>query len=454
MTNEDKNKRVRIIVTVIGAVGIALFSFMCGFLTSRFTRKKPVSTFEWALKIINEHYYVDVPAEEVTDKSLKGLVGGCLDIYSAYYTADEYAAQKAQNAGNRSGIGVSYTFVGEKDGYPGGKSGILLTRVVGGSPAEKSGFKTGEFVTGYKEDGVATVFETRTDFNAYIDGKEAGEEFTLVTDRGEHTVAKAEYISSYAVMSTSQTTYSFHYESEDGKKLKRVTDEGEGISCLPDGAAYLRLDQFYGNAAAETAELIGKFNAQKCTSLILDLRGNGGGSVDVMCDISGIFTGQLEKRYNSAMSARYKDGSVDVFSVKDKFPAQSQLPQGVKVSVLADNGTASASEALIGVLVDNGIIDYGDVYVSDFSESYLAFSGTKDKNCRTYGKGIMQTTFEHPFTHEALKLTTAKIYWPKGETCIHGVGVGAEQGCKTVPAAWDAVYGDSPLSNAVAMIYG
>ncbi|MDE7084519.1 MAG: hypothetical protein K2O81_04690, partial [Clostridia bacterium] len=231
-----------------------------------------------------------------------------------------------------------------------------------------------------------------------------------------------------------------------------------GIDGLPDGAAYLRLDQFFGKAAFETAELIEKFNAENCTSLILDLRGNGGGYVNVMCDISGIFTGQLQNSNPIAMRAVFKDGHTEVSAVTKKFSAAQCLPSGTKVSVLADNGTASASEALIGVLIDNEVIDYGDIYISDFSEKYLKFlkdgkSTSAEKNCRTYGKGIMQSTFVNPRTGEALKLTTAEIYWPKGEVSIHGIGLNTGMGCKTVAAEWDVTFGDEQLNKAVQMIY-
>lgn len=448
--NEEKNKKIRFIVTVIIAVAIAVFSFAGGFITSCLTRKKSVSSFEWALRIINEHYYVNVPSDRVTNSSLKGLVSGCLDIYSAYYTPEEYAQQVASNSGSRSGVGISYTFVTEKDKHPQGKSGILLERVVGGSPAYESGLRAGEFVTGAKDTGGSVNFASSDDFADYIDGKKKDEKFTLITDRGEREMAKKDYTASYTVMSTSTKEWSFYYEGN-----KRVTDVKDGgISCLPEGAAYLKLDQFYGNAAMETAELVRQFNAEKCDSLILDLRGNGGGSVAVMCDISGIFTGQLQNRNEIAMRAVYKDGSIEKFRVEHKFPSYAQLPAGTKVSVLADNGSASASEALIGVLVDNGVVEYGDIYISDFSESYLNFSGTADKNCRTYGKGIMQTTYVNPVTKEALKLTTAKIYWPKGETSIHGTGLTVSQGCKTVKTDWDVTYGDEQLVSAVVMIYG
>ena len=84
---------------------------------------------------------------------------------------------------------------------------------------------------------------------------------------------------------------------------------------------------------------------------------------------------------------------------------------------MGDDGTASASEALIGAMLDydkEGIVN-------------VVLSGYKDKSgeivYRTYGKGIMQTTYENPTTGEAIRLTTAKIYWPTSDITIHGEGV-------------------------------
>ena len=175
-----------------------------------------------------------------------------------------------------------------------------------------------------------------------------------------------------------------------------------------------------------------------------------------MCDMSGIYTEQLQNPHKTAMQAVYRNGKKEVYYVNNLFPQNKRLPAGTKVSVLADNGTASASEALLGVLIDNGVIDYGDVYISEFSDRYLDFTGTRAKNGRTYGKGIMQTTFVRPFTGEALKLTTAKIYWPKGVTSIHDVGLSAADGenkCNAVYTDWDVTYGDLQLAEAVKMIY-
>lgn len=449
---EQKDTRKKI-VTALVALAIAVVFFLAGFLVARFTKKREVSSFEWAMKTVGENYFFGVSSDDFLVGALKGMADECLDYYSEYYTAAEYRQLMASNSGKKSGVGVSFTYVGENV-HPQGRSGILIESVVGGSPAYESGLRAGEFIESAACGSVTATFKSRGDFSDFIDARADGEQFTLFSDHGQYTLAKSAYTASYCYMATADKQWSFTY-AQGSREMKETVG---GIDGLPDGVAYLKLDQFFGNAAYEMAELIEKYNAENCTSLILDLRGNGGGYVNVMCDISGIFTGQLPNANPVAMRAVFKDGHSENSNVTKKFAAEQQLPAGTKVSVLADNGTASASEALIGVLVDNGVIDYGDIYISDFGDEYMSFlkanrSLSAGKNCRTYGKGIMQTTFVNR-TGEALKLTTAKIYWPKGEVSIHDVGLNTDMGCKTVAADWDVTFGDEQLGKAVAMIYG
>lgn len=446
-----EKKTTKTVITVVAAAAIALAAFGGGFLTARLTRSKSSQSFDWVVKTIKNNYYEDVSTDDLTVSSLEGLAA-CLDRYSAYYTAEEYQALLASNSGSKSGIGVSYFYVGEGV-HPQGKTGIIIEYVVGNSPAYYGGLRAGEFVFGGRTlEGRTVAFESSDDFSDFIDEREKDEQFVLICDHGEKTVSKQDYTASYCNMATSSAEWSITYR--DGQLVTvEHSGEGYGISCLPQGAAYLRLDQFYGNAPYEMAALIEKYNAENCTSLILDLRGNGGGYVDVMCSISDIFTGELPDRNAVAMVAVYKDGRKEGYTVRDDFSGDCQLPAGTPVAVLADNGTASASEALIGVLVENGVIGYEDIYLTDFSDGYLRATGTEDKDCRSYGKGIMQTTFVNNSTGEALKLTTAKIYWPNGEKSIHDVGLTTDMGCKTVYADWDVSYGDEQLASAVQMIY-
>lgn len=411
------------------------------------------SAYRWAREYIDAYYYWDLPDDCEYKGSVKQFVSDYLDMYSAFYTKDEYASVISSGSGNMSGLGISCEYVSAGE-HPQGGSGVLLVKVVGNSPAFKAGLRAGEFVKSGTAGGSTVQFDSAKSFTDFLNSFPAGQKFTLTTDKATYEVAKEAYTASYCRMSTNAKDWSISY---DGETLKVDETEG-GIECLPDGAAYLRLDQFYGNAADEMGALIAEYNAENCTSLILDLRGNGGGYVDVMSDISNIYTGQLQNAHKYTCYAEYKGGRRESYNSQKVFTPEQSFRAGMKLSVLADNGTASASEALIGVLISNGVMKYSDVYISDFSDEYVnylkKYSEGDVKNCKTYGKGIMQTTFMHQIYRYAIKLTTAKIYWPDGTTCIHGEGLTEKAGCKTVKTDWEITYADEQLARAVGLIYG
>ncbi|MGN0805138.1 MAG: S41 family peptidase [Candidatus Coproplasma sp.] len=411
---------------------------------------KEKSSYNWVLNIIKKHYYEDLPEGYKFNGSVKDFVNEYLDKYSAFYTKEEYAKIVASDAGNKIGFGFSGSYVSEEDNHPEGKSGVLLEKIVYNSPADLAGLKAGEFVSGLTVNGVYYELNSYSEFSSLIGSVQEGENITFHTDKGDKEIAKDSYKASYCAMATCDTDYSITY---NGSTPSVVSSEG-GISYLPEGVAYLKLSQFYGNASSEMGLLMEQFNANSCTSLILDLRGNGGGYVDVMCDISAIYTGQLSNPLPFAMYAKYKNGSTQATSIGRNVSEERQFPLFAKLSVLADNGTASASEALLGVLLCNGIIDYSDVYISDFSQAYLKKSGTQAKNGRTYGKGIMQSAYVRPVYGDVLKLTTATIYWPDGDTCIHGTGLSKAMGCNLLSAEWNVTYNDEQLALAVQTIYG
>jgi hypothetical protein len=311
--------------------------------------------------------------------------------------------------------------------------------------------KAGTFIYSGIYKGVQTDFDSSQSFYDFVATLCTGDNFTFVTDRGNFELAKDNYTASYCFMATNSVAWDCTYDS--GKlKVAESTTSDKVISYLPEGCAYLSLSQFYGNAKQEFAELIEKFNANNCTSLILDLRNNGGGYVEVMQYISSLFTTNRTGASSVAMTAKYKSGKEEEFAVKKYASSDSLLSEDTKVYILANCNTASASEALMGVLLSNGVVDYSDIYLSNLSDEYVAFTGTT-KNNRTYGKGIMQSYFTNPTTGEVLKLTTAKIYWPNGKT-IHDTGITLADGCKSVNAQWIKTYSDEELQSAVKAIWG
>lgn len=376
------------------------------------------STTHWVKTTIEKNYF-RVDGDYSSISNLGGLsideMVSKLDKYSAFYSADEYAAVTADNEGSKSGIGVSFVF---SEG-----EGVVLYSVIGNSPAKKAGLKAGDVLVAGSANGVSVQFAESNDFTSFITARSTGENFNLYLKNGEAvSLSKAEYTASYASMYTYDAAYDIEYS---GKTRVVKESKGEGIAQLPEGVAYVYLSQFYGYAGDEVGELIKIFNTQNCTSLILDLRGNGGGFVDLMSQIGGRFTSTVVSGKAVSMRAKYRDGHEDTEHCY--IYAQGVVPAGTNVYVMANHNTASASEALIGVLVSYGILKYENIFLSQYA-GYEA---------KSYGKGIMQRTFEF-YTGEALKLTVAGIYWADGTT-IHDRGITVADGCVAAPASDDIV---------------
>lgn len=450
MKNDRSSKITKIIIALPLALALIVFASCmpdCGLY---------LSTLDWASAYIQKYYYEPVDPDDVRAAGLENLSGNVLDIYSRYYTAEEYRSTQASNSGSRSGIGVSYQLIpdGAAEGLEGG---VYVASVSGNSPASRAGLRAGERIISCACGGEEYAVEDTADFSAFVSARKTGESFTVLTDHGSYTLAREDYTMSYAFMATADAVYNVVYGS-DGRQTER--EESDAYAFLPEGTAYMALSQFYGNAPDEIAELFSVYNSLGCERLIFDLRNNGGGYVSAMQQIGSLFVKNYpQSGHTLAGYAEYKPSSglgredFAIESVPDSSLAadgECYLPAGSSVTVLANNGTASASEALIGVLVSYGIADYSDIWVSDLSEGYLDYTGTAEKNCRTYGKGIMQSTFVY-YTGEALKLTVAKIYWPNG-VCIHDRGIGEEQGCNVAPAEWTYTYADEELQFVVSQL--
>jgi carboxyl-terminal processing protease len=202
--------------------------------------------------------------------------------------------------------------------------------------------------------------------------------------------------------------------------------------AMPYDWAYIRLTQFNKNASDEFDGAMELFKAEGKKHLVLDLRGNGGGYMGVLESIAKYFCKDASTRQPVVAVADYGED-------KETFKADANLyyeyfSANSRVCLLADVETASASEGLIGCMLDYATISYGDICLSSH------FGATK-----TFGKGIMQTTYPiRLLKGGAVRLTTATVYWPMSNRCIHGRGVLPEDGTKTASGN----YTDDELKNA------
>ena len=412
-------KKRRVKACVLAGV-IALCSFLGGWIGNALTWDSEMRKLNRLKNRIQKSYYEEVTDEEFYSVLFSAVNEKILDDYSRYMTEEEYAQTRVQAKGEQSGLGLSFIT---------GATGIeemRIVRVSVNSPAEKAGLVAGEYLIGYGVNGQTERIENKVkdgesyfdNFVAFLGGFERGERVCLLIkglDGKERTVeiAKEKYVENYVLYRTDKKGYGF----DDNNK---AVERNEALSVLPSDTAYIRLMQFNGKAAEQFDGAMELFKKEKKKSLVLDLRGNGGGYLDIMLEIASYFCKNSDKRKPLAAVADYGETTEKFYATGNCY--NEYFSTDSRIVVLADNQTASASECLIGCMYDYGAISYSDICIAQ--------RGTQIK---TYGKGIMQTTY--PLTGlygDAVKLTTARICWPVSNNCIHDRGITVADGVKSV----------------------
>lgn len=417
----------------VGSVALAIALFGAGYAASALQYDSEMRTLSRIKMAIQSNYY-----EEVTDDEFYGVLFDAineelLDKYSQYMNPDEYAEMTTEATGEWSGLGLTFLTEGEN-----GEKQMLIRRVSGNSPAEKLGIVEGDFVIGYglTEESL-TLSNDYDEFYAFVQERAKGEEFALKIRRGANEsvvkIAKDTFIENYVFYRTNEAAYSF-----TGGNATQMTSVNDPLPALGGDTAYIRLTQFNGNAAQEFATAMGKFKEEGKKNLVLDLRENGGGYMNILQEICSYFCKGESKKALVAV-AQYREGQKEEFySTKGLY--SQYFAEDSQIKVLADDGTASASECLLGCMLDYGAIGYEDICLIE-----------RGGVAKTYGKGIMQSTF--PFglgNTDAIKLTTAKILWPKSGNCIHGRGILPEDGAKSVKYNYEK---DGEITAALGVLF-
>ena len=418
-----------------GAAAVVTGAFFGGFFTYKATLPKEINSLLWAKERIQSDYYEEISDEEFFSAVFFG-VNSLLDDYSWYMTEEDYVRAQKQSAGEYSGTGLYFSVRKE-----GATERLTVARVAGGSPAEEAGIREGSRVTGFgMNETEMTEIETFAAFYAFVSALGTGEEFYLTElcypygadDARVVKVRKADFVENYVFYRTNASSYV--YLGEEATE----TEKGAPLAALPNDAAYIRLTQFNGNAAKEFDAAMARFKADGKKRLVLDLRENGGGDLDILRSIASYFCKDAEKSKPVVAKAVDREGKTYAFNATGNLYGEYFGANG-KAYVLADANTASASECLLGCMLDYGCIDYDNICLS-----------YRDGAAKTYGKGIMQTTAtRYLWTSEAIKLTTAKICWPLSGTCIHGTGITAEDGTRTTEENYAA---DGEISAALAAL--
>ena len=437
----NKEKKIeRGILMGLCAIILAVAMFCAGWFGRFASLDNRAKSFLWAIETAQKNYYKDYDEDEFYERVYAAFE---FDPYSCFYTAEEYGDVTAERDGNSSGLGVALSPF-ETTSTP------RVFQVMKNSPAEIAGLKKGMYILGYGTDGnTFTQGDTEALYafiservDAFIDKKPSA--FYLQCSYNEdRTNAKpikldfAQYTPAFCSYHDSEVSYEFRYSADvsfsklSGAKLTEATQGAftkteNAMSGLDANTAYIRLDEFNGNAAEEFRICLEKMSERNRKNLILDLRSNGGGYMDILLEIASHVMKNAPQSRALVSSAKFKSGKeFDYSSVNNDY--YTYFSSDSRVTVLADEYTASASECLIGALVDYGTVSYGDIVLRKDAASGQA---------RSYGKGIMQSHFQDS-RGNVLKLTVAEIFWPSGKS-IHGKGVTEADGAQAVvsPFIW------------------
>ena len=310
--------------------------------------------------LIKENYLKDVDEETLREGQLKGLVASLDDPYSQYLTADEYTDLNQQTSGEYGGIGVIVT--------PGEDNLITVVSPIKGTPGERGGLKP--------EDKIIAV-----------DGKEF-----LAEDMDKAVKVMKGKPKTKVVLTILRKEKDGSNKTFDVDIIReKIRLETVNSSVIEDTVGYINITSFDELTYKDYMKAFNGLEEKNVKGLIIDLRNNPGGLLDVTADIADELLGEGTIVYTET-----KTGEKEYYKSN---AAQTDLP----LVVLVNGGSASASEILSGA-------------IKDYKRGELI--GTK-----TFGKGIVQRIRPLPTKDgSAIKLTISEYFTPNG-TNIHGIGI-------------------------------
>lgn len=311
-------------------------------------------------------YYVDTLEADKLVKTATGSMLNTLDPYTEYYPDDERDDLKQMLTGKYAGIGSLIHYSKNEDR-------CIISEPFENMPAAEGGLKAGDVILS-------------------IAGKEFGPKGSQNTNEFTESVSNA-------LRGEPGTSFIVKIQRPGEDKPREIKLTRRAIKTPPisyygmiaENTGYIYLSSFPEGAATDVRRAVIDLKQKGAKQLVLDLRNNGGGSMQEAIDLVNLFIGKGK----TVVELKGK-----VKSANETYKTQREaLDPDIPLAVLVNGNTASSSEITAGTL-------------QDYDRAVVI--GT-----RTYGKGLVQQTRPLPYDG-VLKLTTSRYYIPSGR-CIQAI---------------------------------
>ncbi len=315
------------------------------------------------LNYIEEQYVDTVQKDKLVEKAINSMLAD-LDPHSYYISPDQLSDYTEPLEGNFDGIGVEFILDGDT---------IVVVNTIVGGPSETAGLKAGDRIVNINGRKVAGIGIENQEVMKYLRGAR-GSKVAVEVARGKK------------MMKFSITRGKIPINSIDATVL------------INDTTGYIKISRFAKNTYEEFMTSVHKLQKDRpqLKKLVLDLRSNGGGYLTSAIQIT-------EEFLSKDKLVVYTLGKSQ--PTRKYFSSKNGSLRALKLDILMNESSASASEILAGAIQDN---DRGNII-----------------GRRSFGKGLVQEQMDLP-DKSAVRLTVARYYTPTGRSIQKPYGNGVD----------------------------
>lgn len=358
------NTKKSLLVTFVVLLGLGLSSFKDD--DRNFQIAKNLDIFNSIFKELDMFYVDTIDPEKMIETGVNGMLS-LTDPYTEYYPDEEVGSLKEMITGKYGGIGAAIRYYKAKDR-------IAIVEPTEGMPAAEAGVKAGDIILSVGGKDMVRGTMKPQEFSSKVSEALRGEPGTSFILKVLRPLKNDSTIMEFKITRKNIRTNPVPY-----------------YGMVHDSVGYLSLTGFTDNCAKDVKKAFIDLKERGARSMIIDLRDNGGGSLQEAVDIVNLFVPKGQEIVVTKGKLRQAAGSYKTANE----PVDTEIP----LAVLVNGGSASASEITSGSL-------------QDLDRAVIV--GT-----RTYGKGLVQTTRPLPY-NGTLKVTTSKYYIPSGR-CIQAI---------------------------------